>query len=125
MQAYRKIKSEARSYKIMKEQNPLLIYILLNVLLNNKNSLARSRQSSSSLLPIDECEEWIWEILDCTKDCGFEYLPDDDKEILIFNTNDFFVNTKSLEKIKKITGMELVQLSSHNYYTQLWFCRLR
>jgi hypothetical protein len=125
MQAYRKIKSEARSYKIMKEQNPLLIYILLNVLLNNKNSLARSRQSSSSLLPIDECEEWIWEILDCTKDCGFEYLPDDDKEILIFNTNDFFADIKALEKIKRITGMILVQLSSHNCQTQLWFCRPR
>jgi hypothetical protein len=125
MQAYRKIKSEARSYKIMKEQNPLLIYILLNVLLNNKNSLARSRQSSSSLLPIDECEEWIWEILDCTKDCGFEYLPDDDKELLIFNTNDFFADIKALEKIKRITGMILVQLSSHNCQTQLWFCRPR
>ncbi len=93
--------------------------------MNNKNDLDRTRQSSSSLLPIDECEEWIWDILDCTKDCGFEYLPDDDKEILIFNTNDFFVNTKSLEKIKRITGMELVQLSSHNCYTQLWFCRPR
>jgi hypothetical protein len=125
MQAYRKIKSEDRSYKIMKEQNPLLIYILLNVLLNNKNSLARSRQSSSSLLPIDECEEWIWEILDCTKDCGFEYLPDDDKELLIFNTNDFFADIKALEKIKRITGMILVQLSSHNCQTQLWFCRPR
>ncbi|MCC2647953.1 MAG: hypothetical protein K0S67_1483 [Nitrososphaeraceae archaeon] len=125
MQAYRKIKSEARSDKIMKQQNPLLIYILLNVLLNNKNSLARSRQSSSSLLPIDECEEWIWEILDCTKDCGFEYLPDDDKELLIFNTNDFFADIKALEKIKRITGMILVQLSSHNCQTQLWFCRPR
>jgi hypothetical protein len=125
MQAYRKIKSEDRSYKIMKEQNPLLIYILLNVLLNNRNSLARSRQSSSSLLPIDECEEWIWEILDCTKDCGFEYLPDDDKELLIFNTNDFFADIKALEKIKRITGMILVQLSSHNCQTQLWFCRPR
>jgi hypothetical protein len=125
MQAYRKIKSADRSYKIMKEQNPLLIYILLNVLLNNKNSLARGRQSSSSLLPIDECEEWIWEILDCTKDCGFEYLPDDDKELLIFNTNDFFADIKTLEKIKRITGMTLVQLSSHNCQTQLWFCRPR
>ena len=115
-----------RSYRIM--QNNTLssrIYILLNVLLSNKNSLARSKQSSSSLLPIDECEEWIWEILDCTKDCGFEYLPDDDKEILIFNTNDFFADTKALEKIKRITGMTLVQLSSHNCQTQLWFYRLR
>ena len=101
------------------------IYILLNVLLSNKNSLARSKQSSSSLLPIDECEEWIWEILDCTKDCGFEYLPDDDKEILIFNTDDFFADIKALEKIKRITGMTLVQLSSHNCQTQLWFYRLR
>src|SRR5918992_3644480 len=114
----------ALSYRIMLNKT-LISYILLNVLLSNKNSLTRGKQSSSSLLPIDECEEWIWEILDCTKDCGFEYLPDDDKEILIFNTNDFFADTKALEKIKRITGMTLVQLSSHNCQTQLWFYRLR
>jgi hypothetical protein len=34
----------------------------------------------STLLPIDECEEWIWDILDSTKDCGFEYLANEDKE---------------------------------------------
>ena len=116
--------SGALSYRIMQNKT-LISYILLNVLLSNKNSLTRGKQSSSSLLPIDECEEWIWEILDCTKDCGFEYLPDDDKEILIFNTNDFFADTKALEKIKRITGMTLVQLSSHNCQTQLWFYRLR
>ena len=38
---------------------------------------------SSSQLPIDECEEWIWDILDCTKDCGFEYISGDSKEFLI------------------------------------------
>ena len=119
-----KFKVGALSYRIMLNKT-LISYILLNVLLSNKNNLTRGKQSSSSLLPIDECEEWIWEILDCTKDCGFEYLPDDDKEILIFNTNDFFADTKALEKIKRITGMTLVQLSSHNCQTQLWFYRLR
>jgi hypothetical protein len=42
-----------------------------------------------TLLPIDECEEWIWEILDSTKDSSFEYIKDEGKEFLIFNTNDF------------------------------------
>ena len=32
-----------------------------------------------TLLPIDECEEWIWEILDSTKDSGFEYITDEGK----------------------------------------------
>jgi len=30
---------------------------------------------------------------------------------------------KGLEKIKKSTDMELVQMSTHNGYTQLWFGR--
>jgi hypothetical protein len=47
------------------------------------------------LLPIDECEEWIWDILDSTKDCSFEYVADKDKEFLIFNTNDFHADTKA------------------------------
>jgi hypothetical protein len=76
-------------------------------------------------LPIDECEEWIWDILDCTKDCGFEYISDEDKEFLIFNTNDFFADTKGLQKIKRLTGMILVQMSTHNCQTQLWFVRPR
>src|SRR5512133_2297970 len=74
-------------------------------------------------LPIDECEEWIWDTLDCTKDCSFEYIKAPDKEFLIFNTDDFFVDAKALEKIKNTTGMVLVQLSTHNGYTQLWFGR--
>lgn len=74
-------------------------------------------------LPIDECEEWIWNILDCTNDCGFEYVTDDDKEFLICNTNDFFADIRSLSKIRKITGMVLVQISTHKCNTQLWFCR--
>lgn len=75
------------------------------------------------LLPIDECEEWIWDILDSTKDSGFEYLVDEDKEFLIFNTNDFHADPKALYKIRKLTGMRLAQLSTHNCYTQLWFYR--
>jgi hypothetical protein len=76
-----------------------------------------------SLLPIDECEEWIWDTLDCTKDCRFEYIVDKDKEFLIFNTNDFSADIKALYKIRKITGMSLVRMSTHNGYTQLWFYR--
>jgi hypothetical protein len=33
--------------------------------------------TSPTLLPIDECEEWIWDILDSTKDSSFEYLADE------------------------------------------------
>ncbi len=77
----------------------------------------------SMQLPIDECEEWIWDTLDCTKDCGFEYIKDGNREFLIFNTNDFFADAKALEKIRTTTGMELVQMSTHNGYTQLWFGR--
>ena len=76
-----------------------------------------------TLLPIDECEEWIWDILDSTKDSGFEYIEDEDREFLIFNTNDFHADTKALYKIRKITGMRLAQISTHNCYTQLWFYR--
>ena len=72
------------------------------------------------MLAIDECEEWIWHILDCTKDCGFEYISDTDKEFLIFNTNDFFADMKALQKIKKITGMILVQMR----YSQLSYATL-
>ncbi|MRN61020.1 MAG: hypothetical protein FIO03_03035 [Nitrosopumilales archaeon] len=56
-------------------------------------------------------------------DCGFEYIKDGNREFLIFNTNDFFADAKALEKIRKTTGMELVQMSTHNGYTQLWFGR--
>ena len=64
------------------------------------------------MLPIDECEEWIWDILDSNKDSGFEYIADGDKEFLIFNTNDFHADTRALYKIRKITGMRLAQISS-------------
>ena len=47
-----------------------------------------------TLLPIDECEEWIGEILDSTKDSAFEYVIGEGKEFLIFNTNDFHADTK-------------------------------
>jgi hypothetical protein len=79
--------------------------------------------NQSIQLPIDECEEWIWDTLDSTKDCGFEYIKDGDREFLIFNTDDFLADAKALEKIRKTTGMELVQMSTHNGYTQLWFGR--
>jgi hypothetical protein len=71
----------------------------------------------SMQLPIDECEERIWDTLDSTKDSGFEYIKDGNKEFLIFNTIDFFADAKSLEKIRKTTGMDLVQMSTHNGYT--------
>jgi hypothetical protein len=76
-----------------------------------------------TLLPIDECEEWIWDILDSKKDSGFEYVTDEGKEFLIFNTNDFHADTKALYKIRRITGMRLAQISTHNRNTQLWFYR--
>ena len=79
--------------------------------------------TQSMQLAIDECEEWIWDTLDSTKECGFEHIKDGNKEFLIFNTNDFFADAKALEKIRKTTGMELVQMSTHNGYTQLWFGR--
>lgn len=68
----------------------------------------------STQLSIDECEKWIWDTLDCTGDCGFEYIKNGNKEFLILNTNDFFADAKALDKIKKTTGMELVQMSTHN-----------
>jgi hypothetical protein len=74
-------------------------------------------------LPIDECEEWIWDTLDSTKDCSFEYIKDGNKEFLIFKTNEFFADAKAMEKIRKTTGMELIQMSTHNGYSQLWFGR--
>jgi hypothetical protein len=77
---------------------------------------------SLTLLPIDKCEERIWDILDSTKDCGFEYLANEDRELLTFNTNDFHTDTKSLCKLRRFTEMKLAQ-STHNFYTQLWFYR--
>ncbi len=65
----------------------------------------------------------IWNTLDCTGDCGFEYIKDENREFLILNTNDFFADAKALDKIRKTTGIELVQMSTHNRYSQLWFGR--
>jgi hypothetical protein len=77
-----------------------------------------------TLLPIDGCEEWIWDILDSTEDCGFEYIAES-RDFLIFNTNDFHADTKALHKIKRSTGMRLVQMSTHGGNSQLWFYRSR
>jgi hypothetical protein len=74
-------------------------------------------------LPIDECEEWIWNTLNSTTDSGFEYLKDGNKEILIFITDDFFADAKTIEKIRKTTGMRLLQISTHHGNSQLWFGR--
>ena len=54
-----------------------------------------------TLLPIDECEEWICEILDYTKDSHFEYITDEGKDFLIFNTNDFKCRFKGIIQDKK------------------------
>ncbi len=96
-------------------------HMLYEIYSDNRGIMSTTNQSMQ--LPIDECEEWIWDTLDSTKDCGFEYIKDGNKEFLIFNTNDFFADAKALEKIRKTTGMELVQMSTHNGYTQLWFGR--
>jgi hypothetical protein len=68
---------------------------------------------TSSQLPIDECEEWIWNVLDCNKDCGFEYITGEGKEF------DFYADTRALYKIRRLTGMRLVQMSTHNGSIQL------
>jgi hypothetical protein len=52
-------------------------------------------------LPIGECQEWNWDSLDYTKDCGFERIKDGKKEFFIFNTNDFFTDSKTFEKIMR------------------------
>jgi hypothetical protein len=84
-----------------------------------------STETKPTLLPIDECEEWIWDILDFTKDCRFEYITDESRDFLIFNKNDFHADTKALYKIKRITGMRLIQVSTHNGNSQLLFYRAR
>jgi hypothetical protein len=61
--------------------------------------------------------------LNCSDDCGFEYVKNGNKEFLIFNTNDFFADAKTIEKIRKITGMVLLQIGTHRGYSQLWFGR--
>jgi hypothetical protein len=88
-----------------------------------QSRLAQTSTPTPTLLPIDECEEWIWDILGSTKDSSSDYITDEDKEFLILNTNDFYADTRSLYKIRKITGMRLAQMRTHNRYTQLWFYR--
>jgi hypothetical protein len=83
--------------------------------------MAAMKQSTQ--LPIDEWEELISDSLECTGNCGFEYIIDGKREFRILNTNDFFADAKALDKIKKTTGMELVQMSTHNRYSQLSFGR--
>jgi hypothetical protein len=41
--------------------------------------------------------------LDSTKDRGFEYLADEDKKFLTFNTNDIHVDAKSPYKKRRFT----------------------
>jgi hypothetical protein len=90
---------------------------------NKRQDYFIRRKYKQMQLPIDECEEWIWESLNCTDDCGFEYVKNGNKEFLIFNTNDFFADSKAIEKIRKTTGMVLLQISTHRGYSQLWFGR--
>ena len=74
-------------------------------------------------LAIDECEEWIWDTLDSTKDCGFEYIKDGNKEFLIFNTNDFFAEAKALEKNQEDYQHGIGSYEYTLWNTQLWFGR--
>jgi hypothetical protein len=90
---------------------------------NKGEELSLGESITYMQLPIDECEEWIWESLNCTDDCGFEYVKNGNKEFLIFNTNNFFADAKAIEKIRKTTGMVLLQISTHKGYSQLWFGR--
>ncbi|MGB6671748.1 MAG: hypothetical protein WBE34_04885 [Candidatus Nitrosopolaris sp.] len=74
-------------------------------------------QSMQSMqLAIDECGEWIWDTLDSTKDCGFEYIKDENKEFLTFNTNDSSQRLKHQRKIRKTTNMELVHIHMNTHY---------
>jgi hypothetical protein len=42
------------------------------------------------------------DILDCSKDCGFEYISGDGREFLILTTNDFYADTKGFYKIRRL-----------------------
>ena len=79
--------------------------------------------NQSMKLPIDECEEWIWDTLDCTKDCGFEHIKDGNKEFLIFNTNDFFAEAKAVEKNQEDYQHGIGSSEYTLWNTQLWFGR--
>jgi hypothetical protein len=50
-------------------------------------------------------------------------LPDEENEFLVLDTTDLFVDSKALIKIRKITGMEIIQMSAHRGHIQLWFGR--
>jgi hypothetical protein len=75
-----------------------------------------------TLLPLDECEKWIWDILPPTKDSGFEYVADEDKNFLSL-IQTISMLTQNIIPVRKITGMRLVHMSTHNIRTQLWFYR--
>jgi hypothetical protein len=74
-------------------------------------------------VPIDECEELIWDALDSSDESSFEYIKDDSNEFLVLNTSDFFADPRALDKIKRTTGMRLVQFNTRKCYTHLWFMR--
>ena len=84
---------------------------------------AISTTSPLTFLPIDECEEWIWDIKILQEIVALNILRTKIK--LVFNTNDFHADTQALYKIRKITGMRLIQMSTHNGNSQLWFYRSR
>jgi hypothetical protein len=74
-------------------------------------------------LPIDECEELIWDALDSSDESSFEYIKDDSKEFLVLDTNDFLADSRALDKINRTTGMTLLQFSTRKCHTHLWFGR--
>jgi hypothetical protein len=41
--------------------------------------------------------------LDSTKGYGFEYLANEDKKFLVFNTNDFHADAKLIYKKRRLT----------------------
>jgi hypothetical protein len=75
--------------------------------INRYQDTTMTTPNQSVQLPIEECEEWIWDTLDCTKDCGFEYIKDDIREFLLFNTNDFVADAEALEKYLDTTSKEI------------------
>src|ERR671924_245554 len=65
-------------------------------------------------IPIDECEEWIWESLNCPSDCGFEYVRDGNKEFLIFNTNEFDFWFYLFNFFYKFIAINVLNITSNN-----------
>jgi hypothetical protein len=71
---------------------------------------------------IDECITWILSIID-SKKIEFKYASGEGWEFLIFLTEDYYIDTKMLTKIERITGMILVQIRSKDCKNDLWFGR--